>query len=281
MSRLDRNSPAGIGRVAVVEVEGYAAQDVVAREQQPPVGLVQDDVRGRVAGRLVHLPAAQVGVHLHAGQQVAVRQHDPRPAPVPGPRCARGSARAPRRARRSGAPPRSAARAAAPGLAAARSRGAWLGCIHSSQPAASTIGSRPGRSGRRARGCRPAGARAPGAARPGRARARAGPASPARGCRCPPAPRRCPAAIGERVHVRHAGPRQREPQPPQARAARGRPAPARGCAGARSRVDQHAGVEDPRRVELPPSRPAARRRRARGAAGRTRGGGRGRPRGGG
>jgi hypothetical protein len=49
---------------------------MVAREQQPAFGLVQDDVRGRVAGGLVHLPVAEVGLHLHARQQLSVGHHD-------------------------------------------------------------------------------------------------------------------------------------------------------------------------------------------------------------
>ena len=38
-----------VGRVAVVEVDRDAAEQVVAGDQQPPLGLVQADVRGRVA----------------------------------------------------------------------------------------------------------------------------------------------------------------------------------------------------------------------------------------
>jgi hypothetical protein len=49
---------------------------VVARDQQPAVGLVQRHVRRRVAGRLVDLPPTQVGLDLHAGQQVAVGRHE-------------------------------------------------------------------------------------------------------------------------------------------------------------------------------------------------------------
>ena len=42
----------GVGRVADVEVLRHAAEQVVAGDQQPPLGLVQADVRRRVAGRL-------------------------------------------------------------------------------------------------------------------------------------------------------------------------------------------------------------------------------------
>ena len=66
-SRLARNSPTGSGRVAVVEEEDGAAEQVVAGDQQPALGLVEDDVRGRVAGRLVDLPGAEVGLDLDPG----------------------------------------------------------------------------------------------------------------------------------------------------------------------------------------------------------------------
>ena len=51
-----------VGRVADVEVLRDAAEQVVAGDQQPPLGLVQADVRGRVAGRLDHVPGAGVGL---------------------------------------------------------------------------------------------------------------------------------------------------------------------------------------------------------------------------
>ena len=59
-----RNSPAGSGRVAVVVVERDAAEQVVAADQQPALGLAQAHVRGRVAGRLDDLPGAEVGLEL-------------------------------------------------------------------------------------------------------------------------------------------------------------------------------------------------------------------------
>ena len=61
-----------VGRVAVVEEERDPAEQVVAGDQQPALGLVQDDVRGRVAGRLVHLPGAEVGLDLDPGDELAV-----------------------------------------------------------------------------------------------------------------------------------------------------------------------------------------------------------------
>ena len=62
----------GIGRVALVEELRDAPEQVVARDQQAPLGLVQADVRGRVAGRLDHLPVAEVARDRHARHEVAV-----------------------------------------------------------------------------------------------------------------------------------------------------------------------------------------------------------------
>ena len=79
------------------------------------------------------------------------------------------------------------------------------------------------------------------------------------------------AARGDRVgvHVRHARPGQRQAQAPQP----GQHAVGAGqlVASARSRVDQHAGVEDARGVELRAWPRAAPRRTAPGAGGRTTG----------
>ena len=66
----------GVGRVAEVVVERDPSQDVVARQDQAPVGLVEADVRGRVARRLVHLPRPEVGIDLHPVHQLAVRRHE-------------------------------------------------------------------------------------------------------------------------------------------------------------------------------------------------------------
>ena len=60
-----------VGRVAGVEVERDAAEQVVAGDQQTALGLVEADVRGRVAGRLDHLPVAEVGVDGVALGQLA------------------------------------------------------------------------------------------------------------------------------------------------------------------------------------------------------------------
>ncbi len=61
-----------VGAVAVVEEEDGAAEQVVAGDQQPALGLVEDDVRGGVAGGLVDLPGAVVGLELDPGDEVAV-----------------------------------------------------------------------------------------------------------------------------------------------------------------------------------------------------------------
>ena len=66
-----------VGRVAVVVVERHAPEQVVAGDEQPAIGLVERDVRRRVARRLVHRPAPEVGVDLHSGQEVAVGLDDP------------------------------------------------------------------------------------------------------------------------------------------------------------------------------------------------------------
>ena len=128
-----------VGRVAEVVVERHAAEQVVARQQQAALGLVQHHVRRRVTGRLVDLPRAEVGVDLHPWQQLAVRHDDLGDAePVP------------RRASRSAASVsagtplwraiskrRSKARS---GSSAAFVMCAWFGCIHSCGPLRSMIG---------------------------------------------------------------------------------------------------------------------------------------------
>jgi MFS transporter, DHA2 family, multidrug resistance protein len=61
-----------VGAVAVVEEEHRAAQQVVAGDQQLALGLVQDDMGRSVAGGLVHMPGAQIGLHLDPGEQVPI-----------------------------------------------------------------------------------------------------------------------------------------------------------------------------------------------------------------
>ena len=72
----------GIGRVAEVVVERDAPEQMVSGQQQPALGLVKADVRGCVARRLVHLPGAQVRLHLHARQELD-RGQDHAGDPVP------------------------------------------------------------------------------------------------------------------------------------------------------------------------------------------------------
>ena len=152
-----------VGRVAEVVVERDAAEQVVAGDEQAALGLEQADVRRRVAGRLVDLPGAEVGLDLDAGQRSRSGSTMPAmPIALAAARLAVARAAAPR-ARRSGARPRCGARAPRRGPCAARVMCSWLGCIHSSQPGALDDRRRPGRSGRSARACRRAAARARGA----------------------------------------------------------------------------------------------------------------------
>ena len=60
----------------MVEEEHGAAEQVVAGDHQPALGLVQDDVGGGVARRLVDLPGAEVGLDLDPGDEVAVGLDD-------------------------------------------------------------------------------------------------------------------------------------------------------------------------------------------------------------
>ena len=61
-----------VGRPAVVEEQRHAAEQVVAGDEHAVLGLVQADVRGRVAGRLDDGPRAEVGVDDDAVDELAV-----------------------------------------------------------------------------------------------------------------------------------------------------------------------------------------------------------------
>src|SRR4051812_43386708 len=61
-----------VRRIAEVVIERDAPEQVVARDQESPVGLVQADMRGGVPRRLVDLPAAEVGHDLHSRDEVHV-----------------------------------------------------------------------------------------------------------------------------------------------------------------------------------------------------------------
>ena len=173
-----------VGAVAVVEEEDGAAEQVVAGDHQLALGLVQDDVRGRVAGRLVDLPGAEVGLHLDPGQQVAVGLDDRVDAVVVVVLAGLAVAFERRRpARRSAAPPRAAAPAPPPGRRRAGARAPRPGAsrARSRRPRRSAP---PARSGRCGSGCRRAASRPRGRSRPGRGRGRTGASGPCRRCRC-------------------------------------------------------------------------------------------------
>ena len=166
-------------------------------------GWCRTTCEGAWPGRLVHLPGAEVGLDLDARAAGRGRARAARAMPVSC-ACARArpSAAAAPPARRSGGRPRSAAASAASGSPARAVRCSWRGCIHSSQPGA--LGDR-----RRLAAVVDVRVRAdeqPDVLEPQadlrRARARGGPSSPARACRCrrarsrrrPRAPTRCSAA---------------------------------------------------------------------------------------
>ena len=74
----------GVGRVAEVVVEGDPAEEVVAGHEHSALRLVEADVGRGVPGGLVDVEGPEIGVDLHARQQVAVGQHhagDPNAAP--------------------------------------------------------------------------------------------------------------------------------------------------------------------------------------------------------
>ena len=50
---------------------------MVPGDQDVAIGLVEADVRGRVARRLVDLPHAEVRLDLDAGEEVAIGKRDP------------------------------------------------------------------------------------------------------------------------------------------------------------------------------------------------------------
>ena len=161
--------------VAVVEERRYPAEQVIAGDQHPALGLVQDDVRGRVARCLVDLPGADVGLDLDPRHELAIGG-TARAMPVFSPRRSARTARGPPAGRRSDARPRSAGRGRRPGRRRARARAPRRDA--STARSRRHPGSGPrGRNGRCGRGCKRAGSRPRSARRPGRARARA------RGCR--------------------------------------------------------------------------------------------------
>ena len=113
-----------VRRVADVEVLRDAAEQMVAGDQQALLGLVQADVRRRVAGRLDHLPGPGVGLDRHARDQVAVGAQRRPPGRSPPAAALRPALRAAPRARRSGARSRSCGRCPAGARRAASTPGA-------------------------------------------------------------------------------------------------------------------------------------------------------------
>ena len=74
-----------VRRPAVVVVQRHAPEQVVAGDEQPPVGLEETDVRGGVARGLVDLPGPEVAVDRHALDQVVVgldERRDPEALPL-------------------------------------------------------------------------------------------------------------------------------------------------------------------------------------------------------
>ena len=182
-----------VGRVAGVEVQRDAPEQVVAGDQQPALGLVQADVR-RARGRASRSPASRRGRSRRSRPRSARGRRASVPAwPVPWlrrcstQRCSGASGTPLWRAissRRASACSRSPA-------APCGARGSGASTPRSRRARRSAA---PARSGRRARACRRSAARARSAGRPGRARARGAPSSPARACRCRRARSRRPAA---------------------------------------------------------------------------------------
>ncbi len=73
-----------VGGVAVVEVQGDAPEQMVAGDQQAALGLEQAHVRGRVAGRLVRDPLAEIGADADPVDELPVGPRSGRRSPVRG-----------------------------------------------------------------------------------------------------------------------------------------------------------------------------------------------------
>ena len=56
----------------MVEERRYPAEQVIAGDQHPALGLVQDDVRGARGRCLVDLPGADVGLDLDPRHELAI-----------------------------------------------------------------------------------------------------------------------------------------------------------------------------------------------------------------
>ena len=202
-----------VGRVAVVEEREDAPQQVIAGDQQAVLGLEQADVRGRMTGRLVDGPGAEVGLDDDAlprsARSGSIDRGDARfvvAGALGGVAAQRLLGHAATGARSPGVA-RSPRRDPRPRRTCARSWGAST--AHSRRAPRSW---RPARSGRSGHACRPPGAR-PRSARPHIASARSRCASDP-GCVDARVEQHDPVAGRDRpgVAVGHAGPRQRQAQ---------------------------------------------------------------------
>ena len=127
-----------VGRVADVEVLRDAAEQVVAGDQQAPLGLVQADVRGRVAGRLDDLPGAEVGLDRRRRGRGRGRRAASPPGRVPERAAALGPA--PQRLVRHAALQRDLERLRRARLGSLGVERCQAGCIQTSRPARAAIG---------------------------------------------------------------------------------------------------------------------------------------------
>ena len=201
----------GVGRVAVVEVQRDAPEQVVAGDQQAPLGLEQADVR-RARARVSRTRPTRPGrCDADAGDELAIGLDRPGDA-GPAPAALGGVARA-------AAPPERRSGARSPGAARTSPRGprscgpgarGWGASTPRSRRARRSW--RPARSGRCARACTPPAAPAPGAGRTSPAPARGARASP-RSC-MPVSNSTKPSPRGDRpgIAVGNARPRQRQAQ---------------------------------------------------------------------
>ena len=204
-----------VGRVAEVEEQGDAPEQVIAGDQEASLGLEQAHVRGAWPGVSYTVPRAQVGLDDDPGQELAIGlDHAGDARFVVLALCAK------RRSGSSGTPhwrATSRRRSRSPRGPAAPTRHVLVFGVHPQLAAGPLARSRrPGRSGRSGRGCR----------RPGARPRRASPHMPSARSSCAIEPVRRRALVVARVEqhdavagldrpgvaVRHAGPGQGQAQ---------------------------------------------------------------------